>query len=175
MAEREAALAEQTLGVGPRHPGVQFCFPRHLVEPPQLIQPAQVQRHHRLESPARRVEPADHGGAAAERHHGDAVVGTEPQHLGDLVVATGQQYRVGSVLDAEIAAAQQVQRRLAAGAQQPVVVGDGDVGVTEDRGEAVPVGSRQRRRSQTHFLEARRSHVGGFEAERLLEQRPDAR
>ena len=117
MPEREAALAQQPFGVRSGHPGSQLGLPGHLVEPPQSVHPAQVQRHHGLEPPARRVEAADHRGAATEGNHGDAPVGAEPQHRGHVVVAAGQQHRVGCVLDAEVATSQQVQRRLAAGAQ----------------------------------------------------------
>ena len=74
MAQREAVLAEQSLGVRSGDAGAEFGLAGDLVEPVQFVEPAQVQRDDGAELAADRVEPADHAGAAAERHDRDAVV-----------------------------------------------------------------------------------------------------
>ena len=133
MAEGEAALAEQPFGVRSGEPGAELGFAGHLVERVQFVQPAQVQRDHGLEVAADRIQAADHAGAAAERDDRDAVVRAVPQDRGDLVFVAGQQHRVGRVLDAGVLAAQQVQRGLAACAQQPGAVVDAAVLGADDR------------------------------------------
>ena len=147
VAQREAAFAEQAFGLGPGQAGTQFRLPGHLVEGMQCVESAQVQRDDGLEVTARRVQAADHTGAAAERDDRDAVVGAEPEHRGDLVLTARNQHRVGRVLDAEVPAPQQVQCGFAACPQQPGVVVDGDVLRADDRGQPVAVGRRQGRRT----------------------------
>ena len=74
------------------------------------------------------------------------------QDLGDLVLVAGQQHRVGRVLDSGVLAAQQVERGLAAGAQQPgAVVGAAVLGA-DDGGQRVAVGGRQCRRPQLDLV-----------------------
>ena len=118
----------------------------------QFVQPAQVERDHGLELAAQRIEAADHTGAAAERDDGDAALPAQPQDRGDLVFVAGQQHRVGRVLHSGIRASQQVERRLAARAKQARAVVDAAVLGTDDVGERVSVGGRQRRRPQPHLI-----------------------
>ena len=135
-----AALAEQAFGVRPGQAGAQLGLPGDLVERVKLVQPPQVQRHHGLEVAADRIEAADHAGAAAERDDRNAVVRAEPQDRGYLLVTAGQEHRVGRVLHTGVLAAQQVQRRLAAGAQQPGTVVDAAVIGADDRRQPLAVG-----------------------------------
>ena len=100
----------------------------------QLRQAAQIQGDDRTEIAADRVKAADHTRSAAERDDRDAVLGAAPQDCGDLVLATRQEHRVGRVLDTGILAAQQVQRRLAAGAEQSALVVDTVVVGSDDLG-----------------------------------------
>ena len=104
-------FAEQVLCVRPGDAAAQLGDARHLVQGVQLIETAQVQRDHGVELPAGGVQPAGHVGAAAERDDGDAVIGAVAQDLGDRVLtigATGQQDRVGRILDPSVLPAQQV-------------------------------------------------------------------
>ena len=73
VAEGEAALAEQALGLRAGEAGAQFGFAGDLVEPVQGVEAAQVQGDDGVEVAADRIEAADHAGAAAERHDGDAL------------------------------------------------------------------------------------------------------
>jgi hypothetical protein len=109
----------------------------------QFVEAAKVQRHHRLEIAAHRVQPADHAGAASERDDRNAVISAESKDLGHLFVVLREQHRIRSVLDTEVPASQQVEGRLAARAQQPAAVVDGDVRGADDRAQAVAIGPRQ--------------------------------
>ena len=75
-----------------------------------------------------------------------------PQDRGDLVVSAGQQHRVGRILRAGVLAPQQVQRGLAAGTQQPIVVVDAAVVRADDGGQRLAVVVRQLRRTQPDLI-----------------------
>ena len=152
MPEREAVFAEQAFGVRPGDPGPENGLAGHLVEGDQPVEAAQIKRHHGAELAADRIEPADHAGAAAERDHGDAVLGAVAQDRGDGVVVAGQQHGVGRVLDAGVLAPQQVEGGLAAGAQQPIAVGGAAVLGADDPGQRVLIRLGQRRRAQLHLV-----------------------
>ena len=174
MAQGEAALAEQPFGFRATEAGTQLGLPGHLVKSVQFVQAAQVQRHHRLEVPAHRVETPDHAGAAAERDDRDAVVGAEPECLGHLVFICREQHRIRCVLDTEVPASQQIEGRLAARPKQPAVVVDGDVRGADDRAQAVAIGSRQGRWPEPDLLGAGLFGTGPVDSERLAEQGSDA-
>jgi hypothetical protein len=93
VPECEPPRGEQLLGAGRPHAGLERRRPGHLVELDEPVQPAQVERD---PGPAgwRRPDTADHRRAAAERHDGDPLLGADPQHRDDLVVAARVDDRV---------------------------------------------------------------------------------
>ena len=144
--------AKQFFGPRSGDAGTELRLAGHLVEIQQLVEASQVQRHRCGEVAADRIESADHTGAAAERDDGDAVLRAIPQDLGHLVVGAGQQNRIGSILKAGVLAAQQVQRGLAAGAQQAISVIDAEMIRAHDRGQRLAVVRRQLGRPQPHLV-----------------------
>lgn len=174
MAEREAVLAEQSLGLGAGDARAEDGFTGDVVDAHQLVEPAQIQGDDGAESAAVGIEAADHAGAPTERHHRDPLLRAVPQHLGDLVVGAGSQDRVGCVLWFSVLAPQQIQRGLAAGAQQPGTVTVDAVRLADDGGEGGAVRRGQGRGPQSHVLECHRRDVGGGHAERLAQKGGDA-
>jgi hypothetical protein len=152
MAQRKALCAQQFLGLGPGDTRAELGLAGYLVEGQQLVEASQIQRHHRGEVAADRIEPADHTGATAERDDGDAVLRAIPQDLGDLVVGAGQQNRVGCILNAGVLAPQQVQRGLPASTQQAVPVVDAAILRSYDRRQRLLVPRRQLGRSQPDLV-----------------------
>src|SRR5208283_3545494 len=65
MPEREAVFAEQTFGVRSGDAGAEHGLAGHLVEGYELVEAAQIKRHHGAELTAGGVERTDHVGAAA--------------------------------------------------------------------------------------------------------------
>lgn len=122
-------------------------------------------------SPRIGSRPPSHAGAAAEGHHGDAVVGAIGQHGRDLVLVGGQQHGVQGVL-VSLLAPQQVRCGLAAGIEQARAVAGAQVVVADDRGQPVAVDVGERR----GWLpgDARARDRGGRHAEGLFEQSADA-
>jgi hypothetical protein len=135
--------AEHFLGHRPRDTGAEHRFAGDLVEVQQLVEASQIQRYRCGELAPDRVESADHTGAATERDDGDAVLRAVLQGCGDLVVGSGQQHGIRSILLTGVLAPQQVQRRLAAGAQQAVPVVEAAVVRAHDGGQCGPVVLRQ--------------------------------
>jgi len=80
------------------------------------------------------------------------VFGAVLKHPGDLVLGAGQQDRVRCILLAGVLAAQQVQRRLAAGPQQAVVIVGAAELVADDRRECNAVAVRQGGRAQRDLV-----------------------
>lgn len=122
-----------------------------------------------------RVQAADHAGAAAERDDRDPPLGAEREQGGDLLLAAGQHHGVRRVLLGPAAAAQQVRRGLAAGAQQPVGVGGADVLGADDRGQVIAVGRGEGGGRQDDLGGGEFGLLGGGDAERRGEQVPDVR
>src|SRR5262249_42172134 len=137
VADRKAAFAEQAFGLRAGEAATQLGDAGQLVEGMQLVEPTQVERDHRAEAAALGVEPTGDVGATAERNHRNAVLGAVAEDRGDGVVVSGQQYRVGRILDAGVLAPQHVWGGLAAGAQQPVAVRGAEVLRADDAGQRV--------------------------------------
>ncbi|SHW55368.1 Uncharacterised protein [Mycobacteroides abscessus subsp. abscessus] len=165
MTERKALGAKEFLGLRAGDAGLEFGLAGFLVEGDESVQAAQVQRHDGGEAVADRVESADHAGATAERDDRDAVFGAVLKHLGDLVLGARQQDRVRRVLLAGVLAAQQVQRRLAAGPQQAVVIVGAAELVTDDRCERDAVGVCQCGRAQRDLVGLELGHWGRVDAQ----------
>jgi len=169
VAEGEAAFAEQPFGIRAGDPGAEFGLARHLVEPVQRVEAAQIQRHHGGEVAADRVQPAHDAGPPAERHHRDALRAAVLEDRRDLLLVGGQQYRVGCVLNSAIAPTQQVEGGLAARVQQPAEVVGHTIGLPDDAGQRGAIGVRQGRRAKAHlFSEERRAWLR--DAERLFQK-----
>jgi hypothetical protein len=96
------------LGRRTRQPGAELGFAGHVVDRVQLVEAAQVQRHHGAEVAAQGVEATDDAGATPERDDGDAALRAVRQDLRDLVLVGGEQYGIGRVLHANVSAPQQV-------------------------------------------------------------------
>ena len=90
MAEGETPFAQQTFSVRSGDPGAEFSLARGLVEPVQGIEATQIKGDHGAEPGADRVQSADHTGAAAERHHRDAVLRAVVKNCGNVVLAAGE-------------------------------------------------------------------------------------
>ena len=175
VAEREAALAEQSLGLRAGDAGAQFGLPGHLVERVQFVEAAQVQRHHGLEVAADRVEPADHAGAAAERDDRDAAVarrtaGSRPPRLRlpGSSTASGASWTPESLRRSRSRVDLPPARSSRPWSSTVTVRG------ADDRAQAVAIGSRQGRRPQPHLVGAGLLGAGPVDAERLAEQGADA-
>ena len=100
---------------GAAQPGLEHREPRLLVELDQRVHAPQVERHDAGEAAGSRLEPADHGRAAAERHHGDPPLRAHPQACQHLVVRTRQQHQIRRIRGFAGAQPQEVGERLAAG------------------------------------------------------------
>ncbi len=147
MPEREAAGTEQFLGARAGDPGAEFGLAGHLVETVQGIEAAQIQRDDGGEITAFRVQAAHHAGAATERDDRDPAFAADPQDLGHIVLIGREQHGVRCVLNAGILAAQQIQRRLTAGPQQPARIVDPAERRSDRALQCVPVGVGQRGRT----------------------------
>lgn len=113
VSEGPAALVEQRLALGAAQTGLQCRGAGHLVDGEQPVESAQVERDERPLRGGR--EAADDGGAAAEGHGDDGVVGAGTEHGEDLVVVAREHDGRGDVVDLAGADAQQVGGRLSAG------------------------------------------------------------
>ena len=167
MAEREAALAEQSLGFRAGDARAEDGFAGDLVEALQLVEPAQVQRDDGAEAaavgsmPPTTLVPPPNGTTAICRcvqyRSTAATSSSEP----------GSQHGIGCVLGFGCLAPQQIQRGLAASAQQSGAVVVGEVRAADDGGQGSAVRRGQCRRAKPHVLETHRGHGGLGHAERL--------
>ena len=134
---------------GPRSPGSRVAVIDDVVDRDQPLHPDQVEASTPAKPSRRGDQATDDRRAAAEGHHRDVVLDREREDGGDLVVAGRADDGVGGVGQVAGPGAEQVGRRLAAGAQPPgLVVGAhvvrrrrarGELG--EDRGGRAPDGA----------------------------------
>lgn len=168
----EAAFAEQAFGLRTGEPGAQFSFAGDLVEPVQGVKAAKVHGDDGVEVTADRVQAADHTGAAAEGHHGDAMARAVLEDLLNVILIAGQNHRVGGVLP-KFLAAQEIRCGLATRMEQPVDIVGPQVGLAGDRGEAGAVIGGQCAGGHLYVLDAGAGHLGCRHAQRLFEQGSD--
>ena len=127
MAQHQAALAQQRLGLGAAQARLEGGGHRLLVDGQQLLHPHQVQGDEPGVAVATRGEPAGHAGATAEGDDREVVLDGDGQHRGHVVVAAGADDGVGGVGQVAAAGSQQVGRGLPTGAQPAYVVVEEDV------------------------------------------------
>ena len=117
MPERQPVLGERAVGFRQPHAGLEHGGERALVDATQAVHPPEVERDHRVEPPAVRLQSADHARPAAERHDRDAGLGARLQHGQRLIVVGRSNDGVGRPLAVARALGQQVEVGLAAAAQ----------------------------------------------------------
>ncbi len=176
VAERQAVLAEQRLGLRATQAGLERGRHRHLVDREQPLHPDQVEADQPGEAVATGSQAAGDAGASAERDDRDAVLGGPRQDRRDVAVPVRADDRVGCVGEVAGTRLEQVGRGLAAGAEDAGRVVDQDVVGADDRAEAVEQHvverGRGRRRAgdgrallepegQVDQAERRRGQVGG--------------
>ena len=137
-------LGQQRLGLRAPQTGLEGRGHRDGVDGEQALHPDQVEADH---AGVRRVaagdQPADHRGAAAERHDGDVVSRCDLEQRLHLVGVGGPDHRVGRIGEVAGAGSEQVGRRLAAGAQAARLVVGVHVLAPDDLGERGEDGVRQ--------------------------------
>ena len=148
VAEGQAVLGEQRLGLGAAQAGLEGGGHRRRVDGEQPLHPDQVEAEQAGVPLAPRGQAAGHRRAAAERDDGEVVLDGVRQDGGDVVVAAGPDHRVGGVGQVAGAGAEQVGGGLAAGAQPPgLVVGEHVLGA-EQVAQAVEELGREAGRGQ---------------------------
>ena len=170
VPQRQPLRAQRRIGLGQADPRLEHRHQRPRIDRDHAIQPAQVQGHQRREPPALPREPADDARAAPERHHGDAVLAAQPQHLGHLRLRPRRDHRVRRRSELPRPRRQQVQVRLPPRPQHPR---RHVVAHLRDRLEPLPQPVRQHRGRQRHVLQRHRraDHVARH-AELALQQLP---
>ena len=116
MAEHQPVLGEQRLGLGAAQAGAEGRRRRDRVEREQAAHPAEVEGDHPGEAVAVGREAAGHRGATAEGDDHDPVLLGVVEHRLHVVVIGGTDDDVGRVAQVAGPLAEQVGRRLAAGA-----------------------------------------------------------
>ena len=152
VAEGEALGAERRLRLRPAQPGAEPRGERGVVDD-DFAQRGQVEADQRRVGAAQGLDPADHAGAAAERHHGDVVRRAGVDQPTDGGRVGGDEDRVGSVLQPARAQPRQVDIAAADRVAQPVLL------AVEDRvgADRVDHGARQRPRlGQVEIVDPRR-------------------
>ena len=114
MPEREAAFAEQAFSVGSGDARAELGFSGHLVEGVQLVEPAQIERYHRLELTAQRIDTEI--ARILDEAHGTARRILE-EHRGKLETVTRR------LLEVEVMEGDELRRLLGAEAAPPASSG----------------------------------------------------
>ena len=132
MAEGQAVLGQQRLGLGAAQAGLEGRGHRDGVDVDQALHPAQVEADQAGVAVAARGQAAGDRRTAAERHDREVVLDREREHGRDVVGTAGTDHGVGCVGQVAGPGAEQVGGRLAAGAQPAgVVVGEHVLGAEE--------------------------------------------
>ncbi|MCO4697047.1 hypothetical protein LRR80_03111 [Streptomyces sp. RO-S4] len=174
VAEGEAVFGEQRLRLGAPQAGLQGGGAGDRVEVEQPVHAAQVEGDER--AVRLRGEAADDGGAAAERHGGQAVLGAQAEHGQHLLVRGGQQDGGGQG-GGEVAAAdaQQVGCGLAAGVADAGLGVGADVGlVAQGGGQCAVRGGCEGARGDGQVVECDGCGLVRLDAEQITQQ-PDHR
>ncbi|MGY3200078.1 hypothetical protein ACVW19_000592 [Streptomyces sp. TE5632] len=173
VTEGETVFGEQRLGLRGAQAGLQGGGAGDRVEVEQGVHTPQVQGDEGALPTG--GETADHGGAAAERHHGQALFGTDTQGGEHLVVAGGEQDGRRDVGDVTVPDPQQVGGGLAARVPDPRLrVGTHMVLAAQRLDQRAVRGGRQPGLGHGHFPEGHRPGRARLDAEQIAQQ-PDHR
>ena len=132
MAQRQAVLGEQRLGLGPAEARLERRGHRVRVDGEQLVEPDQVERDDACEAVTPRDQATDDRRAATEGHERDVPLLAPGDQGGDLLVRGGAHDDIGRVGAVTGAEPEQVGRGLSPGAVQPDLVVGVHVLVADD-------------------------------------------
>jgi hypothetical protein len=144
VAEDDVPGVQRRFGLGSAQAGTQPRGQRAAIDL-DAAQPRQVEADQSRVRAPQRLDPADHAGSAAERHHRDALGGADLQHPPHGLAVGGQQDSVRSGLEPAPAQPHQVHIAAAGRVAHPVLgrVEDGVGADRLDEGGGQRLGRRQ--------------------------------
>ena len=121
VAQGQPVLAQLVLQPGPGGAGLDPRRQRLRVDLQHPIQPAQIERDHRP-IPQPRLDPTDHAGPAAKRHHRGPLRLAPGEHRLDLRLVPGKSHQIRRVLEFPPEPPHHIPVSLAQSMRNPLVV-----------------------------------------------------